>query len=50
MSWYNGVNKDGKRVAVWSEEYPGHHKIILEFDLQDLKQQLGLYEISEEVQ
>lgn len=50
MTWYKQINENGKEVARWSEEYPGHHKFTLEFDLQELKQQLGLYEISEEVQ
>jgi hypothetical protein len=37
MTWYRKDN-----LASWSEEYPGHHKILLNFNLEELKQQLGL--------
>ena len=51
MTWYfNEVKEGEKQTVVWSEEYPGHHKFNLQFDLLELKQQLGLVEITTEVQ
>ena len=44
MTWYLEGDK-----AVWSEEYPGHHKIKLEFDLKELKQQLRLSDIGDKL-
>lgn len=45
MTWYLTRDDDTKTYyAIWSEEVPGHHKIFLKFDLEELKQQLHLTE------
>lgn len=46
MTWYRKLNKNEEELAVWSEYYPGHHEIVIEFNLDELKEQLKLVDLN----
>lgn len=43
MTWRVTRDDDSKTYyAIWEEEYPGHHRFALKFNLNELKEQLNL--------
>ncbi len=41
MTWSRG-QWNGKESAIWYEEYPEHHSIVLHFNIEELKSHLEL--------